>query len=462
MESDPGLQQRQRGLKARLKERLRGNTYEYEAQWLASGLSAAHIGSLPQALNDCLKLNDSGNAPNNLCEAVWLRLSKVILAEIGKLESVDPLQLEQNAHHEFGRERATLFVGREEILAQIADTLTGNDSHPLVVWGASGSGKSALMGRAVQQAQVQLGSHAILIARFIGATPESSNGRALLESLCRQITRAYEGDESAIPLEYRELAQEFPKRLALARPDRPLVLFIDALDQLADDENDPSLVWLPADLPPHVKLVVSTLPGDCHAALQRRLPASSMLNVPALSKLSGARMLQGWLAEAQRTLTDEQQADILTKFERGGGLPLYLKLAYEEARHWHGYDGLPVQPSQAPGLCEDIAGVIRDFFRRLKQESNHGQVIVSHALGYLAAAKNGLSEDELLDVLSADGDVLSDFRRRSPRSPAADRLPAVIWSRLSFDLAPYLAERRVRRNLATGLLPSPVARGRRS
>jgi hypothetical protein len=67
--------------------------------------------------------------------------------------------------------------------------------------------------------------------------------------------------------------------------------------------------------------------------------------------------------------------------------------------------------------------------------------VVSRSLGYLVAAKSGLSEDELLDVLSGDAEVLSDFRRRLPRSPDVNRLPVVVWSRLYFDLEPYLTER---------------------
>ena len=189
IEADLDLRQRQQDLKARLKQRLPGNIYEYQAQWQDGRLSTDHIGSLPPTLADCLKLNDAGKEPKTLCEAVWLRLSQVILAEAGKLEAVDPLQREQDAHHEFGRERARLFVGRDDVLTRIADYLAGSDNHPLAVWGESGSGKSALMARAVQQAQNNT-QPAVILSRFIGATPESSNGRALLESLCRQITRA--------------------------------------------------------------------------------------------------------------------------------------------------------------------------------------------------------------------------------------------------------------------------------
>lgn len=47
----------------------------------------------------------------------------------------------------------------------------------------------------------------------------------------------------------------------------------------------------------------------------------------------------------------------------------------------------------------------------------------------------------MLDVLSADERVMKDFRARSPHSPETDRLPPVVWSRLYFDLEPYLTER---------------------
>lgn len=442
VEAGVDLRRRQEDLKARLRERLPGNTHEYEAQWHADCLSTAHIGTLPETLEGCLEMNAAVKEPQTLCEAVWLRLSRVILSEVGKLESVDPLQREQHAHNEFGEERARSFVGREEGLVRIAEYLSGSGPHPLAVWGESGCGKSALMARALQQAHFRSGGRITLVARFIGATPESSNGRSLLESLCRQITRAYHGDEGSIPIEYRDLVQEFPKRLALATAERPLLLFLDALDQLSDSDNARSLVWLPSKLPDHVKLVVSTVSGECIEVLLGRLPASSLWNVPALSKPDGQQLLLGWLDGAGRTLTGEQRADIMAKFELGGGLPLYLKLAFEEAKQWHAYDGLPALSDKEPGLSRDIPGVIRDLFWRLEQESNHGRVLVSHALGYLAAARNGLSEDELLDVLWLDEDVTGDFFRRSPQSPKdVTALPVAVWARLYLDLEAYLALR---------------------
>jgi len=68
-------------------------------------------------------------------------------------------------------------------------------------------------------------------------------------------------------------------------------------------------------------------------------------------------------------------------------------------------------------------------------------MIVSRSRGYIAAAKNGLSEDEVLDVLSEDEEVFKNFMERAFHKPPEKRLPVIVWSRLYFDLEPYLTER---------------------
>jgi len=222
-----------------------------------------------------------------------------------------------------------------------------------------------------------------------------------------------------------------------------LILFLDALDQLGSEDRAHELAWLPITLPAHVRLVLSTLPGQAWTSLVERVPGSARLEVRAMLPSEGAEVLGAWLREAGRDLTPQQHEDVLAKFERSGGLPLYLKLAFEEARRWHSYDDLPAHSDDQPGVGADIPGVLRDLFWRLEQESNHGTIMVTCALGYLAAAKNGLSEDELLDVLWADPAVQADFFRRSPRSPQElTALPVIMWSRLHLDIEAYLAWRQ--------------------
>jgi WD40 repeat protein len=424
----------QRELRQRLRDSLPDNIHDYAAEWRADGITLDHIGTLPETLEDCLGLIEDDRRPSNLCVDVWTRLARIILDEIGRIESIDPLDKEIEDHKNFGQERAKFFTGRAGLRQTISDYVKGTDPRPLAVFGASGSGKTALLAQALAECGLPI-AECVIVSRLIGATPNSSDGRALLESLCRQISRRYGADEATVPAEYQKLAEEFHKRLALATADKPLVVFLDALDQLSDAEHARNLIWLPTDLPPHVRLIVSTLPGECLTQLERRLPASNLVKLEPMPVEEGNTLLERWLEEAGRRLQGDQRAEVLGKFV-ANGLPLYLRLAFEEARFWESYAG-----GEKTKLSDDTEGIIRDLLTRLSSETNHGQALVSHSIGYIAATRHGISEDELLDVLSNDGEVIEDFRRHSPKSPHVDQLPIVVWSRLYFELEPYLTAR---------------------
>jgi hypothetical protein len=75
---------------------------------------------------------------------------------------------------------------------------------------------------------------------------------------------------------------------------------------------------------------------------------------------------------------------------------------------------------------------------------NHDPMLVDRCLGYLAASKNGLSEDEIIDILSFDSEFFKNFKENAHgefTAGDADKIPVVVWSRLYSDLAPYLCER---------------------
>jgi WD40 repeat protein len=391
-----------------------------------------------------------GEYLNQLADDVLAALTRVIDSELDLLEHEDALVQEAARHREFGAERASDFTGRDWALARIAvhleQELGGLPSHPFVIHGASGAGKSALLARAAIDAERDH-PNAVTLTRFLGCTPESTSGRDLLDGLCRQIVRAYSAapelvaenrrellDETTLPHDYNDLVREFPNRIGLASAERPLHIFLDALDQLPPTDSAHRLGWLPSQLPEHVRIVASTTASSVtYRILEARLPSGELAALDRMDQADGEHLLEMWLARAGRTLTPAQHAHLIERFELEG-LPWYLKLAFEQARRWRSDD----QPQLAIG----IAGVIRtNLLARLAAEEEHGATLVAHSLGYLAAARNGLSEDELLELLSADGEVLAEFRRRSPRSPVVDRLPPIVWTRLYFDLEPYLTER---------------------
>ena len=106
--------------------------------------------------------------------------------------------------------------------------------------------------------------------------------------------------------------------------------------------------------------------------------------------------------------------DVPDSPERSQGNPLYLKLAFEEARLWTSGSGQP--PEQLEAFIKGI--IEKNMIERLTDEGNHGEALVSHALGYLAASRYGLAEDELLDLLSRDLQVYEWFFEKGRHLPA--------------------------------------------
>lgn len=393
------------------------NVKSYRSSWTGNGITYDHI--------------------PKFCDGVYASLEKIILGQIENLEIEDDLENEITAHQFFGTERVKHFVGRKDLLRDVSDYLDHGDPAPLAVYGESGSGKTAFIAKCVEEAKYT-NPNAVIVSRFIGATSSSTNIPLLLESLCTQISRGYSVDTSDIPKEYGKLVNEFPARLRLATSDKPLIIFLDALNQLTSVDQGGRLIWFPPTLPQHVKIIVSAIPGEDLTVLKRILPDTNIKKVEPLVNDEGRTLLDSWLDDANRALQPEQRNEVLTNLTRNG-LPLYLKMAFEEARRWKSYT-----PDYR--LSETIPGIIQEnLLKRLSSETNHGPKLVSWSLGYLAASRYGLAEDELIDLIStSNSEVFNEFRQRAfSIDDDVQELPVIIWSRLYFDLEPYFMQRSV-------------------
>ncbi len=393
-----------------------------------------------------------------LCADVVSRMSEIIQGQIEEYwrntaqaslgRAARELEIEQCEYERFAQERGgeESFVGRQVELQAILDYVGSNSPWPLVIHGASGCGKTALLARASQEvAKTRKG-----IERFIGVAPRSSDLRSLLSSLCQEL-RQRNPRADAHPTEIKELRHEFSQHLQAATPEQPLILFLDALDQLADADNGRLLNWLPpGSLPAHVKLVVSCLSdratvdpaGQPYSEFKRRqIPAENFINLDVLSEAEARLLLfDRWLPKAGRKVSDDQLARIEQRLASPAcRQPIFLKLLFEEVQLWHSYDPAPV-----PG--ESVPALLGQLFDRLCQPTNHGPLLVNRVLGYLSASRHGLAENEILEILFADPEYRAELNEATEQTrhelpPNAKRIPIALWSRLRFDLAPYLTER---------------------
>ncbi len=306
---------------------------------------------------------------------------------------------------------------------KIDSYLAGTSRHCLALLAEPGSGVSGVMARAVERARV---AHpdAHLLVRFVGVTPESLDGHALLAGLCEELRGHYAAAGPRASTGVGEVEVDVRESLGLATSSAPLIVFLDGLGQLPESDATRSLVWLPRELPEHVHLVLSTSTqaADCCEAIAARVPAENRLVVRPFELVSRERasgVLDECLVSAGRKLQDDQREHAVVRLTIAGA-PLYVrtfqKFAFEEVKRWRSFDGVPIYRGRS-GFADDVEGIFRDLLWRLQVGGSHGQVLVSRSLAYLGASRMGLAEDELLDLLTRDVEVYAEFLAAAQHFP---------------------------------------------
>jgi hypothetical protein len=329
-------------LKCDLKAKLPpDHVYQYQAEWKDGGI-----------LHDARALG----------VRVLADLSSVIERQLEGMGESDPLREEIKKHEEFKQQRLEHFTGQEEALQAINDYLEGPVNKVLAIIGASGTGKTSLMAKAIEKAGNRKG---VKVLRFVGTTSATSDAYKLLFGIINEIATTYgvemqdllkKGEDETRFSTLRGLTEILPRCLGIANGKRPLVIFLDALDQLTREYASLFFDWLPRILPKHVKIVVSALPD-----LAQKLSHAAIYELGGMGMGDGKELLRKWMAGANRTLQGQQEEEVLNKFQRNG-TPLYLRLAFEQARTWPSYGG-------SPALSAEIGGGIERILRRSGEDS---------------------------------------------------------------------------------------------
>ena len=384
--------------------------------------------------------------PEAFAHVVYEFLKDIIEQQIKLVINPDEIKHEQNLHQTFKNSLTEHFSGRVNVLEQIGSYINKDpDQKPLSLIGASGSGKSSVMAQAIHEIEEKY-PDAVLMYRFIGATSGSTSLISLLQSVGGQIATAFGTtlesmanfeNQSAL-YELSSLSEIFKQCLALSTSEKPIYVFLDALDQLSNYEGN-SFYWLPAELPEHTRFIISTLPD-----LEPALGNTSIIHLPVLHKMEAEQIIAKWLDASKRTLTPSQQHYLLDQFNETG-LALYLKLAFEQARKWHSY-------TEDFTLQDDVPGIINDYIDSLRVE--HDEEFIQDAICLMLCGRyQGLAENEILEIFAFDEELWDKFLKNTHQRHRQElidiraeltgsmKIPIVVWSRLFLDLEPYLTER---------------------
>lgn len=334
------------------------------------------------------------------------------------------------------------FIGRKKDIKKLFSYLNNDSDQPLLLIGPAGSGKSSLLAKVMTSWKTDH-PDTTLILRFLGTTAQTSNARnsmfSLGASLCAlmNIPPSSVTDEGSLSsLEgCRAFVQECIKRWP---GNKPLIIALDALDQT--DESIAGQSWnpFPEALPAKVKFVASVSQDRRSVVFGKTLEH----HLEVLPPSDTEAMLVGLLQMSKRTLTMNQKKQVLAAINKPG-LPLHVRLAFEHSRKWTSWE----KQKKIPQTLEEM---VNTYFDDLEKE--HDPILVQTVFGYLCNARyGGLEEEELLGMLAWDDEFWSWFLGSTHPAHLADVtrdkhqriIPIAIWSRLYFDIDPYLVERQV-------------------
>ncbi|CAL8080693.1 unnamed protein product [Calicophoron daubneyi] len=319
------------------------------------------------------------------------------------------------------------------------------------------------------------------LASCLGSGLRGEGGEAVTY-LEEESIRALEDFQNVLNTFYDLLKQ-------LSSQDRWVLIFLDAIDQLDPSNGAYSLGWIRTPLPPKVRMVISGLPDvggiidsfrDLLAVSQKTIEqtttelkpknsgsegtenetSTNMVKVEVLDSTTCETILESNLASDNRTLQPFQWRLVRRAFAhcRLTMFVILVQRVVSQWRSWHIPKSVQDDPDRQSSLnpiCSEeevkeavgewpnlqleinIRDAIIDLFESL--EHAHGKALTSHALSYITASRGGLSEAELVDILSLDNEVLREIFQH--HYPPQTRAPHFVWARLRSAIGENLVER---------------------
>ncbi|XP_064648188.1 TPR repeat-containing protein DDB_G0287407-like [Lineus longissimus] len=315
-------------------------------------------------------------------------------------------------------------VGRETIAKQVHQYVDEDQTPltPLIILGKPGAGKSAMMAHMVKE--MSENSKYKVFFHFIGATPGSADTYTMLSRLWHEFLPS-----EPLPSEQEDLQQTVGamlERAAAKEKKKKWVVFFDALNQL-ETEDARRLRWLPKTFSSNIRIIVSTTDASsCLNVLRQRDPGLPEILLKPLDEAVRRELVTNYFANYNKKLDKNQLTAIVSKQE--AGRPLYLAIALEDLRVFGSFKWLDKKIADLPG---DLKGLLEMVLDRIVMEN--GRELVTATVCLLEVSRYGLSESELLELLSMNPVTPSSTMKNSmwyQRLPMADWSPIYISLRM--------------------------------
>ena len=215
--------------------------------------------------------------------------------------NLSELEKERIGQRSFLNQLCQNYIKDEKNFDALDSWLADEDSHQFVVTGASGLGKSALIANWLKQKLSDNSCEYKIIYHFTGNGGSESNSEHITKAIANEIKDIYgwEYDNSETEVKLEDLFIRVS-----AERNKPLLIVIDAINQIVDVDNAKLLNWLPVPTK-GVKILFSTLEDDrtMEVFKHREYP---IFTLQPLDIERRSQLVRNYLKLYAKSLTDQQ------------------------------------------------------------------------------------------------------------------------------------------------------------
>ncbi len=336
--------------------------------------------------------------PEDLQSLATEALDALLDARFPESDTPDEFDKTSLLHSAYARVRRRLYIGGEPYLRALDQWISSANAAPLLIAGASGGGKSALIANWVYDRKTSHPSD-VIFEHYLGASPDSAEPSLIMSRLWEHLNRetGERVDPPALSAGLMDFSAALVGRTAqarstLARDGRRIIIVLDGLDKLTGEQT---FRWLP--MAPGVAYLVSSLAGEAERAALAK--GFSRLEVTPLAENEAQKLVREVLTLWRRSLEPDLISRILQPAARDlAGSPLFLITVLDELRVSADLAHL-VDRLEFYRNARDMPDLFDRVLQRLEEDCEPG--LVAKALPLIWASRFGLEETEIINLTGA-------------------------------------------------------------
>lgn len=310
--------------------------------------------------------------PTDIAELVMADVESHLDREYPADDKLSPLERERFRHDVYTRSFSVCYLPTEVYFNQLDRFVSDTGSKPLLVQGASGIGKSALLSNWLTRRE----SHApedIVIHHWVGCSPLSANVGQMLSRILLELKEKLEFNddkilaredlgagndnssyrsgggssststsESNFGLDTKKIVKNFLNSLKIISSKynynkRRIIIVIDGMDKLDARGNAHDLIWLPHVFPKSVRFIVSSSTDAFITDVLTKRKGVELLTVQPMTEADRKHFVRTYLTmRSSKRLTEEQEFKIAQTPQTAH--PLYMKTVLDDLSEFGNFD----------------------------------------------------------------------------------------------------------------------------